>query len=195
MKTITRLSKLATAGIIITAFAVNFNACTESSPLSPADNDKNSSLEKKGSKKDNNAANQQYPQSASFKALFDKSENEYEGVKMEVENGSIFKVHSGSIMPPESIKSGKPVTLTMDIDKRTGCNELVYTFGPSGTTFTKSAEIIFDWNDLGVKKAELFYIDSEGNRIKQKPDHIDMKSKKMTIYVDHFSRYAVAWSN
>ncbi|MCH7755889.1 hypothetical protein IH970_12305 [candidate division KSB1 bacterium] len=37
MKAIKKLSKLAVAGILMTAFALNFNACSKQSPLSSTD--------------------------------------------------------------------------------------------------------------------------------------------------------------
>jgi len=37
MKTIKKLSKLAVAGVLMTAYALNFNACSEQSPLSSTD--------------------------------------------------------------------------------------------------------------------------------------------------------------
>jgi len=69
------------------------------------------------------------------------------------------------------------------------------TFGPHGCQFDPPAQLRVDYSDLGVELPTLFYIDENGNSIEQAPDHIDTRGKWLTLSFDHFSRYAVAWSN
>ena len=73
--------------------------------------------------------------------------------------------------------------------------ELRFTFGPSGSRFNPPAEAWFDWSDLGVSKAKLYYITNNGEYIELKPDEIDSQGHRFKFYIHHFSRYAVAWSN
>ena len=68
-------------------------------------------------------------------------------------------------------------------------------FGPSGSQFSPAAVIELNWKDLGVDSAKLYYIEENGNYIEQTPDNIDFQGKTMMIQVNHFSRYALAWSN
>ena len=135
-----------------------------------------------------------YPQKSSVIVVWNKVEGCYESAKMEIVNGSVFKLKEGSLTPPPGTKDRKPVTLTMEMEFDQVKNELIFTFGPHGSQFSPRAEICLYWQELGINKAKLFYIDDDGNYIQQEPDQMDFKSKKMTLYVDHFSRYALAHS-
>ncbi len=69
--------------------------------------------------------------------------------------------------------------------------ELKFTFGPSGASFDPPAEVWLDWKDLHSSNATLYYIDDNGDYIPQTPDDVDVQNKKMKLYIDHFSRYAI----
>ena len=111
---------------------------------------------------------------------------------MNVPGGSTFHLTQGSLTPPPGTPLGDDVTLTMLVEMDSSNNELVFTFGPSGSQFSPAAEIWFDYSDLGSTMATLYYIDSNGNHIPQQPDDVDLQGKRMKITVDHFSRYALA---
>ena len=51
-----------------------------------------------------------------------------------------------------------------------------------------------DYGDLGVELPTHYYVEN-GEYVKQAPDHVDTRGKFMLLNFDHFSRYAVAWSN
>ena len=94
--------------------------------------------------------------------------------------------------PPVGTPNGADVTLTMLVERsEDGNNELIFTFGPHGSQFNPPVEITFNWEDLGSDTAILYYIDDNGNFIQQEPDQIDVQGKRMTLFLDHFSRYAI----
>jgi len=106
-------------------------------------------------------------------------------------NGSHLKLVQGALTPPSDTPYGQNVTLKMRVDKNNDTNEMIFSFGPSGCQFTPPAELCFSWADLGSQSAVLYYIDENGTYIEQTPDHIDTQNQRMTIYIDHFSRYAI----
>ena len=67
-------------------------------------------------------------------------------------------------------------------------------FGPHGWQFDPPAELRIDYGNLRVEPPALYYIEN-GEYVKQAPDHVDTKGKFMLLHFNHFSRYAVAWSN
>ena len=135
-----------------------------------------------------------YPQFTSdFVKLF-KPLNQYQGKWMTLPNGTSFHVGGGALTPPGSIPFGDPVEITIQVDKDTVNNELIFTFGPAGCQFEPYAEITLSWKDLDIDIPALYYIDHDGQYIEQTPEQIDVFGKWMTIYVPHFSRYAIAHS-
>jgi hypothetical protein len=104
-------------------------------------------------------------------------------------NGSKFSVETGALTPPHPLASSVYVTVRADFDSLN--NEIVVSFTPSGCVFSPAAELILNYNDLGIDVAALYYIAENGDHIRQTPDHIDYQKKTITIYIDHFSRYAI----
>ena len=183
-----------TAGLLMAGLTLTFNACTEQSPYEPVDNqaaDSNSSLNKKAQGRESKI----YPQSASMTLRYQSSQNQYGNGKMSTLNGSSFQVDNGSLTPPPGTPQGQKVTLTMAVDKDEATNELIFTFGPSGSQFNRGAELWFDWHELGSRNAKLFLIDADGNYIEKTPEYEDKRGHRFMVHVYHFSRYAVAWSN
>ena len=126
---------------------------------------------------------------------FDTLENVYNGGVLQIgnKNGSNFHVNGATIIPPANIPWGDPVTITMSMELNAAGNELIFDFGPSGTQFTKPARIKLDYSFLGGDNPQLYYVDKEGNYIEQEPDQINRRKKFLYLYVDHFSRYSVAY--
>jgi len=151
-----------------------------------------------GNGKDNGDGNDKsfaisYPQSASN--TFTLRGRGYTGGFVTVPNMSELFVSRNSLTPPPDVPWGKDMTITMTVDKVPGENQLIFSFDPHGCTFSKPAEIYFNWSELGIEVAKLYYIDENGHHIEQRPDDINLQGKWMSLYVDHFSRYALAWSN
>ena len=94
--------------------------------------------------------------------------------------------------PPPGTPERARVTLTMLVEKDKDRMELIFTFGPSGCQFSPAGEVWLDWKDLHSEEATLYYIDENGAYIPQTPDHVDKQGRRMKIYIDHFSRYALS---
>ncbi len=109
-------------------------------------------------------------------------------------NGSNFHVFDSSLTPPPGHPEGGAVTIEMTVDLDSLNKELIFTFGPSGCKFVPAARITLTYNILGVVNPVLYYIKPNGQYVRQTPDYIDIKHQFMYIYVDHFSRYAIAFS-
>ena len=195
--------RIVVVGLLILGMTLNFSGCSKESTLGPENGiDQELNLAKIKDKiittSETDVSAQQvitsYQQKTSVTVVWDKEERCYESAKLELANGSVFKLKEGSLTPPPGTKARRPVTLTMEVDFDQAKNELVFTFGPHGSQFSPRAEICLNWRDLGINKAKLFYIDENGNYIQQNPDQMDVKDKKMYLYVDHFSRYALAHS-
>ena len=180
-----------TTAVLLTGLAISFNACSEQSPLQPGDNEGSvlATLGKKGG--NGGGAKSNYPQKASRRSNYNKTNKRYSGGNMNVPGGTTFHLKAGALTPPPGTPSGQSVTLTMLVEKDEVNNELLFTFGPAGCQFDPPAEVIFNWQDLGSQNAKLYYIHKNGNYIPLKVDDVDVQNKKMTLYIDHFSRYAI----
>ena len=142
-------------------------------------------------KKTKNNAPMTYPQTASHVFTYSPKENLYHsGTVTVLPSRSVFDLEWGALTPPSGMW-GKDVTITFTIDKDIVNNELIFTFGPHGLKFSPAARVILDYSDLGIDIPKLYYIDDNGNYNLQQPDDIDVKGRKLTLYIDHFSRYAL----
>ena len=143
---------------------------------------------KKGKPVDQNV----YPQTASLTLKYDRRENKYWGGNLNMAQGSMFRLKYGALTPPPGTPEGQEVTITMTIEKDELSNELVFTFGPHGSTFDPGARVYLKWSDLGLDIPTLYYIDEGGNYIEQVPENIDMQNQWIELTLYHFSRYALA---
>jgi hypothetical protein len=200
------------AGVLTTALLLSFTACANQSPFDAGDNhsDVAVTLGKRGGQGKGNQNTDDGPGN-SGRNFTDNS------VTFPLEHSKLFRYHSGfgyyrggdiefkegsrsklsvkdaALTPPYWTKQGDDVRITMRIDHDVEKNELIFTFGPPGCRFDPPVEIKMDYRVLGVDVVDLFYIDEQGNYIKQTPEQIDVNKQWLKIYVDHFSRYAVAW--
>ena len=185
MKTLRSIIAPLTTLVFAAGLALNFNACTELSPLASVEDDVQDSVSL--------AKQSSYPQSASFTLLYRNNINGYKSGNVNVLGGSRLHINKGSLTPPPGTPFKQSVTITMLVEKDEVKNELIFTFGPSGCQFSPAAEVTFDWKDLGLESApHLYYIDENGNYILQTPDNVDVQGNHITFSVDHFSRYAIA---
>ena len=93
MKTIKNRLKSLAAAALLTVLAINFNACSEQSPLQPSDNQTANSISTLSKVKVNGNGNNAgkasvstYPQSASKVFKFHKQKGHYNGGKFQVQN-------------------------------------------------------------------------------------------------------------
>ncbi len=188
MKT-TRTHYLITQLFLLAFLLVSLVGCEQSAPNAPADmNDQpslvNGTLEK--------PAAGAYPQHIWKTYKYRNQGIGYAGGNMKVNGGSTFHLEDGAIIPPPDIPFGDDVRIDMTVDKDKTTGEMTFTFGPHGCQFDPPAEVWFDWKDLHIDIAKLYYIDDNGNYILQTPDAIDIQGKRMKLYIQHFSRYALA---
>jgi len=115
----------------------------------------------------------------------------WEGGSIQLSNGSKFTIERGAMIPPHPKASSYYLTVRADYDSLN--NQIIISFTPHGVVFNPPARLDIDWTDLGVDVASLYYIDENGNYILQTPDHIDIIKRKLTLYIDHFSRYAIGY--
>jgi len=178
---------------------ISFSGCSKQLPFEPQisaeeeTSDLSLSLGKKNKDRDKDK-DEDYPQYAERTLKYTNDKKGYQGGNVNVPGGSTFHIKSGSLTPPPGTPHGASVTVTMLVEKIVNANdeeELIFTFGPSGVKFDPPAVAWMKWSDLEVKTVKLFYIDSGDNYIEQKPEKIDKKKKKLMIYIDHFSRYAL----
>lgn len=185
-----RILQCSTAAMVF-FLAASFNACVQNSPVQPERADSSGTapqLAKPGGPK----ACDTYVQTDSVTLKAQPSTDSYRGGRMSVPSGSYLVVSNGAFTPPDGTPPGQDVTLTMTVTK--DATGLHYEFGPHGSTFNPPAELWFDWHDLGSRRAQLYYIDESGNWIAQQPDYDDKRGKRFMLYINHFSRYAIAHS-
>ena len=185
-------------GLITTLF---ITGCQEETPLSAGQTDSDTyitdhsqPLARRSTQKSLSDDNK-YPQTASCVVRFFKNWDGYRGSSCQVPNGSFFEFYHGALNPPESVPWGEELTITMKVEMDPVNRELIYSFSPAGCAFDPPAKMWLDWSDLGSASATLFYLNEDGTRTEQSPDQIDVPNKHMCIYIDHFSRYALAYSN
>jgi len=122
-----------------------------------------------------------------------KRNGTYGSGSITLDNGISFSLGTDALTPPSDIPFGDDVNITVTCERpNTGRNELTIEFGPHGCQFSPRAMVVLDWADLGIDVANLYYINDNGDYVLQNPDQIDIQNKRMYLYLDHFSRYALA---
>ena len=211
MKTTKKRYKLAATGVLLTAFALNFNACTENSPLIAEANrtssqnelhfislgQKSPCLNKKG-KKDNVLV--EVTEFVTYKdggeLIIDYKGYEHGGGDEVVK--TTFKVFS------ETISQNAGLVLSMTDALVSGGVDV--SFQPHGITFGVPALLNIEATNVdlsGVKPKNIgiYYVNEETGKWEEMQTY-DIIVKKREGYlkiidaeIPHFSRYAVAWSN
>jgi len=188
---------------ITTSLAILFliGGCAKDTPVSPTDSLSGfSSGPQTGASKFNTfdvtsgSSTNNIIQTAEVVIRYKKNSNFYGNAILGHPNGSKLTILQNAFIPPADLW-GQNVTISMTVEKDTLNNELIYTFGPHGSQFSIPASLWISWADLGSANANLYYIDDNGNYIPQPYDGINLNDKTFLLYVNHFSRYAVAYSN
>jgi len=223
VKTIKKLYKLAATGALLTAFALNFNACSEQSPMSSTDEspfaqdnvqiidlgDAFTSLDKGEVKAVVTPEDGGQLVLIKGEAFEDEQEDFEEEGELEIfEEDDLdileYDEESGFIVSlqvlPNSVQDTTELSLRMD--KRSFNME----FGPPGTVFANPALLNIIAVNLNLKKVNLetlaiYYHNPETGQW-EKNDSGDVIVDKehgflrvRNAQIPHFSRYAVAWSN
>ena len=119
----------------------------------------------------------------------------YKGTGFDVPNGSSFGISNGALTAPAGTPYGQDIEIFMTIARDPVKNEHIVSFGPHGCNFDPPAEVCINWSDIGTAVPNLYYIDPDKGYVQQEPDAIYVYEKKMLLYISHFSRYAVAYSD
>ncbi|MCH7677050.1 hypothetical protein IH879_19175 [candidate division KSB1 bacterium] len=193
MKTIRRIFAKVGAGLLMAGLAINFNACTEQSPFEASSTkDQTATLNKRPSlSPEGDTATGNTVEQGSMTSRYYKKWNEYQGGKINLSQGSQFELLYGALTPPAEL-SGQNVTLTMTVVQDRANNELLFEFGPHGSTFEPAATV---WFHYAGSNPKLYYVQEDGIRVEQQPDEVDLVNGWLMLKINHFSRYALAWSN
>ena len=184
MKTMSKIFAKVGTGALMAGLALNFNACTEQSPFEPDDRKDFSANE---ANKTAGTAKEQGSMTSRYSSKLDA----FKGGKITLSQGSQFELLDGSLTPPPELY-GKDVTLTMTVVQDEVNNELLFEFGPHGSTFAPAATVRFHYSGSSPK---LYYVEDDGTYTEQKPDEVDLVNGWVKLTINHFSRYALAWSN
>jgi len=199
MKTINRIFAKVGAGVLMTGLTLKFSACTEQTPFEPGDRkDLSATLNKNpnrgpdsiGLSGTDNTVDTTTEQ-GSLTSRYSKKWDAYQGGKINLSQGSQFELLYGSLTPPAELY-GENVTLTMTVVQDDADNELHIEFGPHGSTFEPAATVWFHYPGSNPK---LYYVEDDGTYTEQKPDEVNLVNGWVKLTINHFSRYAVAWSN
>lgn len=175
--------------VLLLAFGLIMNACTDSVPSGPD----GKAMVSSSSLLRSFGGESTYPQSASMVLRY--RYGRYMGNQMTTQNGSSLMVRGGSFTPPAGTAPGSDVTVTMTINKDDASKLLYFDFGPSGGQFDPPAAAWFDWHEIGVRNARLYLVRDDGEFVEQEPDAVDLTGDRFMVYFDHFSRYAIAWGD
>jgi hypothetical protein len=198
MKAIKLIGNLLISASLLLFIGSNFIGCSQESPVSmvgPQDSDIQANFAKRSVAPIDPVVEEpsNYPQAAKGIVYYDSNKNQYKGFAMSLPNHSSFILQPGALTPPEGTPLGADIKLTWLVEKDERNNELIFTFGPHGCQFSPTAEVWFDYSDLGTGEASLFYLEGKKKR-EVIPESIDVGNGKMLIHIDHFSRYAIAFS-
>ncbi len=225
MKTIKKLYKLAATGALLTAFALNFNACSEQSPLSSTDEspfaqdnvqlidlgDAFISLNKGEFKVSADVTAEDGGQLVLIKgkAFKDQQKDFKESGDIEIVDDDSLDIvglgkKSGFVISltvlPNSVKETTELSLIMNK------KSFDMGFGPAGTVFENPALLNIIAVNLNLKKVNLetlgIYYDNaqtgQWQKINSENVVVDKEHGFLRIrntQITHFSRYACAWSN
>ncbi len=225
MKAIKKLCKLAVTGILMTAFALNFNACSEQSPVSSTDEspfaqdnvqiidlgDAFASLDKGELKVSAVVTPEDGGQLVLIKGkAFEEEQEDFE------EEGEleIFEEDDLDILDYDE-DSGFIVSLqvlpnsvqdTTELSLRMNKKSFDMEFGPPGTVFANPAllniiAVNLNLEEVNLETLAIYYHNSETGqweKIDSENVILDTEHGFLRIrdaQIPHFSRYAVAWSN
>ena len=200
MKTLRNHLVNLTAGIFMTGLALNFNACTNGSSLSPKETDSSDQyLQTK------NGPVQRLRVNSSANALFKGSPEDTLFYKEQfmpakkrgnIRLGNTYYGHSKITFFRKSTLEDMNVQFQWLANSTFEGMLNSLEFGPHGTTFNKPVRV-----QLSYKRADLSGIDESNLQVYYFNEgtglwdliggEVDTENKRIIVYLDHFSRYAL----
>lgn len=172
MKTKNPITAIISLGVFILIVSLDMMGCSQDSPLQP-------SVIK-------------YPLRENKIFQYDATNQVYGEGEISLENGSIFKIRKGALIPPNRHKKGKGVNIIVDVSINETNNVETYTFGPSGCQFQPCLEAVFNYSSFGTNQVNVYYIEDDGSWTELTSTRIDTVKKLIYCNISHFSRYALA---
>lgn len=108
---------------------------------------------------------------------------------IKAKDGGVIEIRDGVqlFIPPGALEEDTTISATMSLDRNTEPKTLVFEFGPSGTTFSTSAELRIDKKFFEQTNASDIKIYSEdGEEIEAV---FAENGDTLIFYIDHFSYY------
>ncbi len=207
MKAIKKLSKLAATVVLMTAFAVSFNACNTESPMNT-----NTTAGTDNVLQTSNGPVRVLSLGASGSTL-QKVTSVTEFIRAS-EGGSVILRHNNPRnrmvaemslrILPKTLDSDREISMTLDDEDFVGNMDVV--FGAHGTVFSKPAILNIyanglDFSGVNVEALQIYYYEPATDTWEaMQADFIGADAargemKIINAQIPHFSRYAVAWSN
>ena len=187
MKSVKKIVKTLTAVVLLTGLAINFNACSEQSPLQSSD-DTTSTKRAPGELNILKSKS-----GVSLNKLFVQSK------LITVANGGRIEVgdtvHGKSRLNFKSGDVSQDVLVTFSFES-TGLLEGGAEFSPHGTTFNNPVEIRLSYKDadltgINEEDIQIWYFNEEENVWELIASDVHTGSKYVKGYINHFSRYAI----
>ena len=187
MKPVKKIFKTLAAVVLLTGLAINFNACSEQSPLQSND-DTTSTKRAPG---ELNILKSTSP--LSLNKLFVKSKliTVAQGGKVEVGDGG----HGKSSLNFKSGDVSQNVMVTFEWES-TGLLEGGAEFSPHGTTFNNPVAIRLSYKDadlsgINEEDIKIWYFNEEEGVWELIASDVHADKKYVKGYINHFSRYAI----
>jgi len=180
MKKIRNFVASLTTAVLLTGLALNFNACSEQSPLNPEVSEAGFKMLKS--------------KSMSLKKVFQKTKKiGHHGGTIKVGDESHGK--SKLVIPKGALDKGVKVLITFWWES-TGFLEGGSDFSPHGTLFNEPVRLELSYKDAdlsGVNEddLEIRYYNETTGQWEFIGNEVDTKKKVVIGYTDHFSRYAI----
>ena len=187
MKPVKKIVKTLTSAALMTLLTLNFNACTEQSPLQSNDN----TTSTKRAPGELKILKSKSPVSLNKLFVQSKLITVAQGGKIEVGDN----MHGKSRLNFKSGDVSQNVWVTFEWES-TGLLEGGAEFSPHGTTFNNPVEIRLSYKDadltgINEEDIKIWYFNEEENVWELIASDVNTEKQRVEGYVNHFSRYAI----
>ena len=180
--------------VLMAGLVLNFGGCTQDNPLAP----RNSEISGKVAQS-NIGTIHMLEVDAKLQSLF-KGEVFYAEEFIKADDGGTVKIGNREV-GRSKIKIDEdalPQDMTISLRAVGGLMSHLE-FGPHGTIFNKPVKVELSYKGAALTgidedNLQIFYFNQDTGVYEAIESEVDKEHKKVTAYLNHFSRYAVAWS-